>query len=188
MENTTFYIVCSVIILLGSVISSIITIHNAVKNPAKKYKEKQDAELKKVITSTIINVMPELFLKHDLETREKYKADRENYLQEISDEVLEKMMERFEERFRSLDNIPTLLEKLDTVAISTKDILREKIIKIYSDNKDKKTMTMLDREKLEQFYKDYKDLKGNSYIDKYYKRMAKWKTVDDEENDENDIV
>lgn len=188
MEGTAFYIICSVFILLGSTVSAIVTIYNAVKNPAQKFKEKQTAELKKTITETINEIMPGLFLAHDLETRDKYKADRENYLNEISDEVLERMMERFETRLQSLDNLPTLLEKLDIVAISTKDILREKIIKVYSDNKDKKSMSTLEREKLEQFYIDYKNLKGNSYIDKYYKRMSKWKTVDDKEDDDNDIV
>jgi hypothetical protein len=188
MEGTTFYVVCSVIILLGSTISAIATVYNIAKNPAKKIKEKQAAELKQTITETIDEVVPNLLYDHDLETRDKYKADRENYLHEISEEVMEKMMERFENRLQSLDNIPVLLEKLDTLSISTKDILREKIIKIYVDNKDKKSLTTLEREKLDQFYIDYKKLKGNSYIDKYYKRMSKWKTVDDEEDDDNDML
>jgi hypothetical protein len=161
---------------------------NYAKAPAKKLKDKQNAELKKLIIETIDEIMPGILTAHDLETKDKYLADRQKYLTEISDEVLEKTMEKFNTRLESLDNIPELLIKLDTVAISAKDILREKIIKIYLANRSKRRMSMLDHERLIQFYKDYKALHGNSYIDKYYKRMEKWKVVGDTEFDDDDLV
>ena len=46
------------------------------------------------------------------------------------------------------------------------------------------TRNIIERERLDQYYKDYKALKGNSYIDKYYNRMKKWETVDDNDDDE----
>lgn len=187
MENTPFYIICGAIVLIGSTFSAIATIYNMLKNPAKKYKEKQNIELKQNIAEIIAEVIPNLLLEHDLETRDKYRADRERYLNEISEEVLNNMQVHLEDHLKNLDNISELISKLDILSISTKDILREKIIKIYLANKDKKTLTTIEREKLDQFYIDYKNLKGNSYIDKYYKRMSKWKTIDDNEDD-NDIV
>jgi vacuolar-type H+-ATPase subunit E/Vma4 len=187
MENTAFYIVCSAIILLGSVVTSIATIYNVAKAPAKKIKAKQDAELKKTITDTITEIMPGLFLKHDLETKEKYKADRERYLHEISNEVMEQTLEVFEKRLKNLDNMPLFIKTVEELSVTAKDVLRDKIMTIYLDNRTKKSMSTVERERLTQFYIDYKALNGNSYIDKYYKRMEKWKTLDDVDT-EDDII
>lgn len=187
MEGTGFYEICSVLAMIGSAITTIILIYNLLKKPAEKLKEKQDAETKNLIKETINEAMPALFLNHDLETREKYLSDREKYLEDISNEVLEKTMNIFADKFKNLDNIPKLIETLDKVVTTEKDVLRDKIIKIYTDNKSKKTLTTLERERLTQFYIDYKSLKGNSYIDKYYKRMEKWKTIEDLDDD-NDII
>jgi hypothetical protein len=35
-------------------------------------------------------------------------------------------------------------------------------------------MAIYEKEALEQYYIDYKAEGGNSYIDKYYKRMSTW--------------
>ena len=65
---------------------------------------------------------------------------------------------------------------------SSKDMLRDKIMDIYSRSKAKKVLTYHDKESLEQYYKDYKAEKGNSYIDKYYKRMCTYEVEEDSEN------
>jgi hypothetical protein len=49
-------------------------------------------------------------------------------------------------------------------------------------------MTLLEKERLDQFYKDYKALKGNSYIDKYYKRMSAWKIHDYDDDGDSEII
>lgn len=47
-----------------------------------------------------------------------------------------------------------------------------------------KILTEHQKEVLEQYYVDYKAMKGNSYIDKYYNRIKKWKVVEDDYDDE----
>ena len=112
--------------------------------------------------------MPDILYKHDLETREKYLADRQNYLQEIKKEVLLEIQSK-------LGTVDKLTEQYEALVISAKDVLREKIMQIYFKNLDSKTLTQHEKEALDQYYKDYKAMKGNSYIDKYYKRMETWK-------------
>jgi hypothetical protein len=76
-----------------------------------------------------------------------------------------------------------LTEQYAALAISAKDVLREKIMAIYHKNKTDRTMTYHEKEALDVYYKDYKKIKGNSYIDKYYTRMSLWKIVDDDYDD-----
>ena len=42
----------------------------------------------------------------------------------------------------------------------------------------------IDDETIDELYKDYKSQEGNSYIDKYYKRMSNWE-IDYTEDEEN---
>jgi hypothetical protein len=68
-------------------------------------------------------------------------------------------------------------------------VLREKIMGIYHKNKRERTLTLSEKEALDQYYIDYKAMKGNSYIDKYYKRMKKWKVDEDDYcEDEDDAL
>ena len=177
IENTTFYLICSVLILLATTISSVCIIVNTVRNPVKKIEEKNDAKLRDKICTTLKEVLPEILKEHDLETKERYKADRERYLNEIKSSVLTDTQ-------NELNQVKLLGVQYESLVISAKDILREKIIKIYIDNKDEKRLSVLERERLDQFYRDYKSLKGNSYIDKYYNRMIKWEIDDDDYDDE----
>jgi hypothetical protein len=63
-------------------------------------------------------------------------------------------------------------------------VLREKIMAIYHKNKVDRTLSFHEKEALDQYYVDYKAIKGNSYIDKYYKRMKMWKIIDDDYDDD----
>lgn len=114
--------------------------------------------------------MPTILYNHDLETRGKYRSDRENYLREIKAAVIEEVGGDI------ADNSATL----EALKISAKDVLREKIMAIYHKNKYNRTITEYEREALTQYYKDYKALDGNSYIDKRYARMDKWQVIYDE--------
>ena len=180
MDANTFTTVCGIIILIASTLTALVTIVNSVKNPAKKYKERQAQETKELIITTIKEIMPELFLAHDLETRDRYLADRERYLQDIKSEILCEIR-------GDLSQIKELKKQYEVLVSSAKDVLREKIINIYLQNKDAKQISTLDSERLEQFYLDYKKLGGNSYIDKYYNRMKKWKILEDDYND-SDLI
>ena len=115
--------------------------------------------------------MPQILYNHDLETREKYKSDRLNYLNEIKEEILSEIS----------DDISTNSQTIDALVISAKDVLREKIMAIYHKNKYNRTLTEYEREALNQYYVDYKALGGNSYIDKRYNRMDKWKVIYDDD-------
>lgn len=123
-------------------------------------------------------MLPEKFYEHDLETRDKYKSDRQQYLKEISADVTEAMTEVLQRQNEAI----SILTK------SSKDVLREKIMAIYHKNKAERTLTYHEKEALEQYNKDYKEMKGNSYIDKYYGRMKKWAVLSDcdDEDEVND--
>jgi hypothetical protein len=83
--------------------------------------------------------------------------------------------------------ISTNTKTIEALVISAKDVLREKIMAIYHKNKYNRTLTEYEREALNQYYIDYKALKGNSYIDKRYARMDKWKVIyDDDPYDEDE--
>lgn len=115
--------------------------------------------------------LPTILYNHDLKTREKYKGDRQNYLNEIKAEVLAEIG----------DEISTNTKTIKALVISAKDVLREKIMAIYHKNKYNRTLTEYEREALNQYYVDYKALHGNSYIDKRYNRMDKWKVIYDDD-------
>ena len=115
--------------------------------------------------------MPQILLDHDLEVKEKYKNDRQNYLEEIKQEILNEIG----------DDILANSKTIDALVISAKDVLREKIMAIYHKNKYNRTLTEYEREALNQYYVDYKALHGNSYIDKRYNRMNKWKVIYDDD-------
>lgn len=67
---------------------------------------------------------------------------------------------------------------------SGKDVLREKIMAIYHKHKKQRTLQQHEREALTEWYKDYKAMNGNSYIDKYYKRMETWLVIPDNYDNE----
>ena len=72
-------------------------------------------------------------------------------------------------------------EKIETLAKSSRDVLREKIMAIYHKGRRTKTISIYDKEALNQYYIDYKAENGNSFIDKYYKRMQSWTVIDPED-------
>ena len=175
--------ICDVIILIGAVIGAITVIWkfvlNSGKGIGKKYKEAKAAEEaaeKARIQEVVREMMPDILYEHDLETRKIDLNDRQRYLTEIKDEVTRS----FENDISVVYEVKAEVNKL---AISAKDVLREKIMKIYYDNRTDRKMTEHEHEALEQYYKDYKALNGNSYIDKYYNRMILWEIVADDYED-----
>ena len=85
-----------------------------------------------------------------------------------------------------LTQVEILKQQYDILVLTAKDVLREKIMKIYNDFRREKKFPISKREQLDQYYIDYKKLKGNSYIDKYYNRMTRWEVTYelDEENED----
>ena len=173
----TFSELCDWIILIGAVTIALTNIYNFFAKPHKKAKDKKDEEIKTKIENTLEEKMPEFFLQHDIETRQKYLADRQQYLSDIKNEVLEDTRD-------TLEGILELnLEQNQAIEIlitTSKDVLRQRIMDIYHKYKVEKRMPIHAKEALDELYKDYKAEKGNSYIDKYYNRMILWEIYDDE--------
>lgn len=178
--------ICDIIILVAAVLVAITNIYKFFANGGKGIKKKVDAindekdkELNAKIDARLQVVMPDILLKHDLETRDKYKADRERYLQEIKTEVVKEISYQL----NSIDKIQVDLEAL---VEGSKDVLREKIMALYHKNKRARQFEEHEWEALQQYYKDYKAIGGNSYIDKYYARMKSWTVIpDDYDEDDN---
>lgn len=168
--------VVDVIILIGALCAAIYKIWDFFAKPTSKLKVKVKEKRKAEIVAVLDEVLPDKLYNHDLQTRDKYKADRERYLQEIKQEVLNAIG----------GSVSQNQEDLEALKISARDVLREKIMAIYHKNKVDRTMSEYEREALDQYYKDYKALNGNSYIDKRMKRMDKWSVIFDEETDDEE--
>lgn len=171
------------IILFGALCVAVGNIYKTFAKPTSYFKRKREEEERARIRSVLDEKLPEILYAHDLETREKYKSDRQNYLEEIKAEVLEDVGGK-------IDKIMEMNEKqnktIETLARSSRDILREKIMGIYHKGVSEKRMAIYEKEALEQYYIDYKAEGGNSYIDKYYKRMSTWQIDDTDLNEYDD--
>lgn len=164
------------IILFAAFIGAIYKIYDFFAKPTSKLKQRALDREKARIGAVLDEKLPTILYNHDLETRDKYRSDRENYLREIKAAVIEEVGGDI------ADNSATL----EALKISAKDVLREKIMAIYHKNKYNRTMTEYEREALTQYYKDYKALDGNSYIDKRHARMDKWQVIYDEYLDDDE--
>lgn len=168
--------VVDLIILIGALCAAIYKIWDFFAKPTSKMKKKLKEKRKEEIVAVLDEVLPEKLKQHDLDTRDRYKADRERYLQDIKNEVLKAIG----------GSVTKNEEDLEALKISARDVLREKIMAIYHKNRADRTMTEYEREALDQYYKDYHALKGNSYIDQRMGRMAKWKVIYDEDPDDEE--
>lgn len=175
---------CDWIILTAAVGAALYKILGWFKFPfkwGKKKKEEIKEERKQEICGVLDEELPDRFLGHDLETRQKYLNDRLNYLNEIKTEILSEIRGTLEE-IKEM-NIEQS-KQINLIHQSSKDMLRQKIMMIYHSCKTSKRISIYDREALDEAYKDYKAEGGNSYIDKYYARTVNWETYypDDEED------
>lgn len=159
------------IILLGALCAAMYKIYDFFATPTSKIKQRAQEKEKARVKAIVNEIMPQILHEHDLKTKEKYKSDRQTYLNEIKEEILLEIS----------DDISTNAKTIDALVISAKDVLREKIMAIYHKNKYNRTMTEYEREALNQYYVDYKALAGNSYIDKRYNRMDKWRVIYDDD-------
>lgn len=168
--------VVDLIILIGALCAAIYKIWDFFAKPTSKLKSKAKQKRRQEIITVLDEVLPEKLKQHDLDTRDRYKADRERYLQDIKNEVLKAIG----------GSVTKNEEDLEALKISARDVLREKIMAIYHKNKVERSLSEYEREALDQYYKDYHALNGNSYIDKRMARMAKWTVVYDEDLDDEE--
>ena len=163
------------LILVSAVCAAIYKIWDFFAKPTSKLKQRALDKEKERIKAVLNEELPVAFLAHDLETREKYKADRQQYLVDIKNEVVTALG----------GSVSQNASDLEALKISARDVLREKIMQIYRPNKRNRSMTEDEHDALIQYYKDYKALKGNSYIDDRYERMKKWTIIYDDDGDED---
>ena len=177
MSVLSFSQICDAIVLVSAMCVAFTNIYNFFAKPTSKLKKKRTEEIQEQISDTLDEKLPEILLEHDLETRQKYLSDRQNYLNEIKTEVLTDVKDM-------LDNIYALNleqnESIKTLSQGNKDMLRQRIMDIYYTYRDEKKLPIHKKEALDELYKDYKAEGGNSYIDKYYNRMKLWEVYDDE--------
>lgn len=156
--------ICNIIIIIGGAIMAIKNVSEWFGRPIRLFKKKTDEVFKDKVLEILNEELPNLF-------------KNENILNKVKQEVLKEMQSE-------VDQISNLAKQYEALAVSAKDVLREKIMQIYFKNKKDKIMTLHEKEALDQYYIDYKAIKGNSYIDKYYNRMKKWSVVEDDEDDD----
>ena len=63
------------------------------------------------------------------------------------------------------------------IANAQKCQLRSEMLRIYYHNRDRGIIRQYEYENFIMLYEGYKALKGNSFIDKIYKEVQKWKIV-----------
>lgn len=168
--------IVDLIILIGALCAAIYKIWDFFAKPTSRLKQRSLEKEKARVIQILDEVLPDKLKEHDLQTRDKYKADRQQYLLDIKDEVIKQVD----------GSINQNAEDLEALTISAKDVLREKIMRIYHAYKNSRSFPLYEQEALEQYYKDYKKLKGNSYIDKYHGRMSKWEVTYEDDYDECD--
>ena len=169
--------ICDIIILIGAVVSAIVAIINFFAKPTSKLKRRKIRKNKELLKSTLDELMPKYLEDHDQLTRQKYLADRQRYLKEIAQEVLNNTSSQ-------LDNIQKINEQqseiIDLLRKNVVDILRQKIERIYFKYESCRKIPRYEKENLEDLYSDYKRGGGNHHIDKLYNRMKEWEITDEE--------
>ena len=153
--------VCDIIILIGAVAVAIANISKFLGKPISFFQKKQDKEFKEKFKKELDEELPKSIIENNIS--ELLLKDINPVLQEIKALNMQQN------------------ERIEVLANSSKDVLREKIMGIYNAGKKTKTLTQHQREALGQYYKDYKAEHGNSYIDKYYNRMIVWAVIDDDD-------
>lgn len=148
--------------------------------PIRFFKKKTDENFEERVVEILKKVLPDMLTEHDLMIQDKYQADREAYLQEIKHEVLKSIQ-------GELGQVDKLCQQYEALAVSAKDVLREKIMNIYHKNKKTKTLKVHEKEALDQYYIDYKAIDGNGHIEKYKKRMDRWVILEDDYYDDDVI-
>jgi hypothetical protein len=77
VSNLSIAVLCDYIILIGALAVAITNIYNFFAKPTSKIKKKKDNDFNCKVELVLDEKLPEKFLEHDLETRDKYLKDRQ---------------------------------------------------------------------------------------------------------------
>lgn len=69
------------------------------------------------------------------------------------------------------------LVTIDKVMDGQRCLLRSEMLRIYYHNRDRGEIRQYEYENFVCLYEAYKKIKGNSFIDKIYKEVQKWKVL-----------
>ena len=168
------------ILAASALTAAILQLYSFFAKPTSFLKKRAIEQEQKRIKEVLNETLPPILEARDLTTRDKYRQDRQNYLEEIKGEVETQIKNDFGDTIQEIKDINVKQnETIDVLARSSRDILREKIMAIYHKGKKTKTLMLWEKEALTQYYIDYKAEGGNSYIDKYYSRMIAWAVIDE---------
>jgi hypothetical protein len=126
-----------------------------------------------LILEVMKEALPKALDDHYKRIREKFKGDREQYLHDITDEVIQNIQ-------NSLETVEAHETRMTVFTEVLKELLRERIMAIYGRNRTIRRLEEHEKIELERSYSSYKSINGNSYIDEYYKRMLTWEVVPDD--------
>ena len=164
---------CNIIILVGGTCVAIKNIFEWFGKPIKIFKKKNQQSLDDTVVNIIKRELPAMIDKHLEVACKNCKMSKTADINNIKGAVLEDLADE-------LKQISLLTIQYETLVISAKDVLREKIMGIYHKNQRDRKLSYYESRALKQYYKDYKAIKGNSYIDEYYERMMTWAVEDDD--------
>ena len=157
--------VCDIIILVGAVILAF----DRIIKPIVFLKKKSNKTFEERVADALAKALPQILKDHDEQVKET-----------LVEEVAEKVKTSIS---NELTQVELLKQQYDILVLTAKDVLREKIMKIYNDYRRERRLPVDKKEQLDQYYADYKKLKGNSYIDRYYRRMERWTVLEEEEDE-----
>lgn len=172
----SFQEVANLIIFIAAIVLAVTNIFNFVINIRKSVHQRIDTSAREHILEVINSVMPDILMQHDLEVRKRYLEDRERYLREIEKDVVKDLEEQ-------LSAVDAHEEKMLVFSEVLKELLRERIMDIYSKNKYRRKLEEHERLQLDHAYRAYKAINGNSYIDEFYQRMIVWEVIPDDYHD-----
>jgi hypothetical protein len=130
--------VVDLIILIGALCAAIYKIWDFFAKPTSRLKQRSKEKEKARVIAILDEVLPEKLKKHDLEVRDRYKADRQQYLLDIKEEVVKALG----------GTVSQNKEDLEALIISAKDVLREKIMAIYHEYKSERAFPTHKKEAL----------------------------------------
>ena len=168
--------VCDLIIFFGTAYFMILKMIDSFAKPTSKLKKKRADKEKEKIKEALDEALPKYLESHNIEIKEKFLNEIKEALREENKNDFEEIKEINKSQNEQLKYLKEMILKINN---SSKDVMRQKIMAIYHANKKTKTLTIYDKEALDELYKDYKAQNGNSYIEKYYARMKKWKVIDE---------
>lgn len=142
-------------------------------------------------TITVIFVVVTYFAKPGRFLRRKRDEVLKDKIVKAIEEQIPILLKDYDPKFEEIgelikDNKNETNKQIKLLVQGNKDVLRQKMMQIYRNNRKTRTLNRYDREAFDELYKDYKDHDGNSYVDKYRNRLVTWTVLDDpyDENDE----